>query len=285
MKKLILFAILLTLLSAKTDLNLTKEIILSQKVKENNNSTIISLKKIIFTKINSFTPDYLRMVPKENFLNLKLSYDPLTNKFITKGNINVILPAFEKIFKKREKSKKFIDTNITKSYKFKIVSFLTIYKALPELVIKPYFTYKVSKNYFSLFCKSFAMNEVIYLYTIHKKFKEITTFSFNKLMNIKHLMFKTSKTIYSTDISKIFYNTGFYYYLEKKRNIYVYGLRVSGNNKENPFFQSYKLFFTFRQKLFNKNYLFAELTPYFLADKEWHYEPKFSIISTLNFKF
>jgi len=283
MKKIfIIFIILLTLLSAKTDLNLTKEIILSQKLKENNNSFLLSFKKEFFKKINSFTPEYLNMEPKENFLDLKFSFDPLKKEFSTKGKVNVILPAFEKVFKKN-KSKS--DTNITKAYTFKITPFLTVYKKLPTLVIKPSFTYKVSTQFISFITKSFSFDETLYLYTINREYKEVTTISFDKMITVKHLMFKTSKTIYSTDTSKIFYNTGFYYYLEKKKNIRVCGLTASGNNKENPFFQSYKLFFTFRQKLFNKNYLFVELTPYFLADKEWHYEPKFSIISTLNLKF
>jgi len=284
MKKIfIIFILLSAVLLAKKDFNLTKEIILSQKVKENNNSTIISLKKIVFKKINSFTPDYLNIKPKDNFLDLKLSYDPLKKEFSTKAKVNVILPAFEKVFKKSKKSKS--DTNITKDYTFKITPFLTIYKQLPTLVIKPSFTYKVSTRFISFITKSFSFDETVYLYTINREYKEVTTLSFDKIITVKHLMFKTSKTIYSTDTSKIFYNTGFYYYLEKKKNIKVYGLTASGNNKEYPFFQSYKLFFTFRQKLFNKNYLFAELTPYFLASKQWHYEPKFSIISTLNFKF
>jgi len=284
MKKIfIIFVILSEMLLAKNDFNLTKEIILSKKVKENNNSTIVSFKKIVFKTINSFTPNYLNVKPKENFLDLKLSYDPLTNKFATRAKINVILPAFEKVFKKSKKSQK--DTNITKDYTFKITPFLTVYKQLPTLVIKPSFTYKVSTQFISFITKSFSFGETLYLYTINREYKEVTTFSFDKMINVKHLMFKASKTIYSTDISKIFYNTGFYYYLEKKKNIRVCGLTASGNNKENPFFQSYKLFFTFRQKLFNKNYLFIELTPYFLADKQWHYQPKFSIISTLNLKF
>ena len=284
MKIFIIFAILLTLLSAKIDLNLTKEIILSQKVKENNNSTVVSFKKIIFKTINSFTPDYLNIKPKENFLDLKLSYDPLKKEFSTKAKVNLILPAFEKVFKKSKKSKK-SDSNISRDYTFKIIPFLTVYKQLPTLVIKPSFTYKISTQFISFITKSFSFDETMYLYTINREYKEITTLSFDKMITIKHLMFKISKTIYSTDTSKIFYNTGFYYFLEKKKNIRVCGLAASGDNKENPFFQSYKLFFTFRQKLFNKNYLFAELTPYFLADKEWHYHPKFSIISTLNFKF
>jgi len=282
--------ILSTLLLAKNDSNstnennLTKGIILSQKIKENNNTTIISIKKIVFKKLNSFTPDYLNVKPKENFLDLKLSYDPLKKEFSAKAKVNVILPAFEKVFKKSKKSKK-TDTNITKNYTFKITPFLTVYKQLPTLVIKPSFTYKISTQFISFITKSFSFDETVYLYTINREYKEVTTLSFDKMITVKHLMFKTSKTIYSTDTSKIFYNAGFYYYLKKKKNINVYGLSASGNNKENPFFQSYKLFFTFRQKLFNKKYLFVELTPYFLADKKWHYEPKFSIISTLNLKF
>ncbi|GAB6044526.1 hypothetical protein JCM11957_01240 [Caminibacter profundus] len=262
--------------------SIIKNITLYQKIKENNNSKIITLKRVIFNRFNSLMPSYLQIEPKENFLDLKLIYDPLKNKTSTQSKINVILPSFERSVQKINQSTK---KTTKKTYSFKITPFFTMYKSSFTLVIKPSFTYKVSIEKLSFLTNSFAFDETIYFYTFQKEYKEISIIYLNKIIKIKNLTFKASKTTYSENPTKMYYDFGFYYYDKNNKNIKVYGLWAGGESREYPFLQSYKLFFTFRQKLFNKNYLFIELTPYFLAHKDWHYTPKFFITTTLNFKF
>jgi len=283
MKKIILTMIISILLFGG-DNNLTTEITLSEKIKETNDTTVISVRKVIIDSFNSFMPSYLQVQPKENFLDVALTYDLLHNSLKTSVKVRVILPSVERSVTKIKENSDYTETK--KTYTFKISPLLRIYKSTPTLVIRPSFTYtETIENFFSTISKDFSFNETFYYYTGHNEFKEVTTLKFNKVITIKNLTFKASKTIYSYDRHNIYYNAGFYYYDTYSKFIRVYGLTADGNTPLKPFFQSYKLFFTYRMKLFNKNYLYAEITPYLLFSKDWNFKGKFYATSSIHLKF
>jgi hypothetical protein len=228
-------------------------------------------------------PSYLQVQPKENFLDLSVSYDLLHNKLSSSAKIRVILPSIERSVETISSGKK---NKTTKTYIFKITPLLRMYNSTPTLVIKPSFTFKNSVyDIFSSLTKDFSFNETFYYYTFQNEYVESTTLSFNKLVSIENLTFRANKTIESTDRSNMKYNFGVYYYNEFIKYIKVYGFTTEGESQLAPFIYAYKLFFTYRHTIFNKKYLYVEIMPYLYASKEWDYKIKFFAFISMHLKF
>jgi hypothetical protein len=64
-----------------------------------------------------------------------------------------------------------------------------------------------------------------------------------------------------------------------------FGYTLGGNTGDNPFIYYHKLYFNFRKALFNRKYIFLEVTPYILISKNYNYKIKPAIASSINIKF
>jgi len=272
MKKFILITFIFSLLSAN---NIT----LKQKFKENNTTIIQEQVKIIknwfIENFNSFTPDFLKISPKDSIFKFKISYDSQTDKLQTNLNARLVLPSFERKYTKVKLNK-----GTTKQIKFKITPMLRIYKSLLTPIMKTSFTFK---NDFLI--KEMLFNETFYYYFIHNEYKEITSLAFKRFLTFKNLMLKLSKTYYSTQKSNLFYTFGLYFYTQAQKYITTYGFEISGERKKLPFIYSYKLFITYRHILFNKKFMYINITPYLQASKDWEYKIKPFINISFNVNF
>jgi hypothetical protein len=293
MKFLLIFLSIISFLFAGDDVNETNttkkfssEIILSKKTKDVNGTketeTFI-LKKFILDTYNSIMPDYLQVEPKENFFHYKLTYDPQKQQWQSQLKVNVILPSFEKTVKKSKITK--ISTK-TKTYTFKIVPFLTMYDEQPSLVIKPSFSYTYSfNNLINLLTNTFAFSESFYYYIPSSDYKEVSQIILKKLFTLDNLFFKATKKYLSKEPTNLYYSFSVYIYNKQNKYIKIYGIQTDGERKKDPFIYSYKLFFTYRHILFNKKYFYVDLSPYYMWSKEWNYNAKFFVTTSINLKF
>jgi len=272
MKRVIVFIIFSALL-------FSKEIILKKSQKEiETNSTIITEQKfLIFKFINSFTPDFLNLSPKDSIFKLKIKYNSHTNEVKSSLNAKIVLPTFEKKISKIKLKKSKLST---KTFKFKITPLFLLYKSTPTPVLKT--TLSVKNDYI---VKYSEIGEVIYYYFIHNEYKETTTFLVNKIIDINNLKFKISKTYKSTDKSNLFYTTGLYYYFQSFKFARTFGFELNGERKKLPVIYQYKLFFDYRHTLFNKKFIYIEIVPYLFASKDYHYtiKPAFDVSFNINF--
>jgi len=273
MKKIFLIIFIFSVLSANNN------IIIKQKVKEINNTIIQEqvevFKNWIIKNFNTLTPDFLNISPQDSIFKLKISYDSQIHKIKTNLKAKLILPSYEKKYTKIK-----LATGNTKQINFKITPLIRIYKALLTPIIKSSFTYK---NDFLI--KEMVFNETFYYYFIFNEYKEITSLAFKRFLTFKNLMFKISKTYYSTQKSNLFYTFGLYFYTYNEKHITTYGFELSGERKKLPFIYSYKLFLTYRHILFNRKFVYIDITPYLQASKDWEYtiKPFFNISFNINF--
>ena len=273
MKRFVLiFFILFSLLFAK------KEIVLKQKIQENNNTIIqkqaLILKNWLINNLNNLTPDFLNISPTDSLIKFKIGYDSQTNKITSSLNARLILPSYEKSATKIK-----LNTGNTKSYKIRITPIIRMYKSILTPVLKNSFTYK--NDYL---IKETVFNETFYYYFIHNEYKEITSLAFKKFLTLNNLMFKMSKTYYSTQKSNLFYLFGLYFYTQQKKYITTYGFETSGERKKLPFIYSYKIFTTYRHLIFNNKFAYIDITPYLQASKEWEYKIKPYIAISFNIR-
>ena len=273
MRRLALIFILFSLLFAKN-----KEIILKQKIQKNNNTIIqkqvIILKNWLISNINNLTPDFLNISPKDSLIKFKIGYDSQNNKITQNLNLRLILPSYEKSATKIK-----LNTGTSKTYKFKVTPIIRMYKSTLTPVLKNSFTYKND-----LLIKETVFNETIYYYFFHNEYKEITSLAFKKFLTFNNLMFKMSKTYYSTQKSNLFYLFGLYFYTKQKEYITTYGIELSGERKKLPFIYSYKFFTTYRHLIFNKKFFYIDITPYLQSSKKWNYKIKPFISISLNIR-
>jgi len=271
MKKGLFFLIFTFLYASNT-------IVLSKKEKEINNTIIQEetfIRKWLIDKYNAIVPEFLRGEPTENMLKFSVGYDTRTHNTYSKLKVKILLPEFEKKF-----SKQSLTSAKSKTIKIKLLPFLQIYKQIPTLTLKGSLT--IQRESLS---NQLKFNESIYYYTSYTEYKEITTFSIKKFISIENLMFNIQKTYYSYDKTNMYYQTGIYYYTDFVKYIKSYGFEMGGERKKLPFIYWYKLFFTYRHILFNRRYLFIELTPYLYYSKEYDFIPKLFFNASFNVKF
>jgi len=269
MRKIIL-VILSTILFA------SNTVVLKKKQKETNTSTVneeIILRKWLIDKLNAIMPEYLQAELKENMFSFSTGYDTYSKKNYSKLNLRMFFPSIEGKYSKSTPTK-------TRTVKIKLLPILQIYKRLPCLTLKGSLTIKNET-----LLKYFTFNETVYYYTTFTEYKEITTLTFNRFVDINNLTFKISKTYLSTDKSNMSYVFGLYYYTDFYKFIRIYGYEAGGERKKDPFIYYYKFFFTYRHILFNKRYIFLELTPYLLVSKEFNFNPKLFASASFNVKF
>jgi len=297
MRFFIVINIFIFLLFANTDTNTTKDanstnisekttIILSQKTKETNETNVsikTSLRLLLINTYNNIMPSFLQVTPKENFFHYAYYYDIKNKKSSQSLSINVILPSFEKTVKKTSLGKLKTKTK-SKTYTFRVVPFLTMYKSSPALVIKSSFSFEV-ENIVKQLSKNFAFSETVYYYAPKNDYKEISQISLKRFVTINNLMFKATKTIYSSDPKTIQYSFATYFYNDYFKYIKVYGLTTSGSTDEHPFIYSYKLFFTYSHILFNQKVFYITFSPYLLWSKEYNYHMKKFADISLHVKF
>ena len=276
MKRIFLLLILTSFLFSKVP----STIVLKNKTKETNNTIIQQetlIKNWFINTINSFTPDFLNVSPKDSLFKFKTYYDTKENKIKTSLNAKVILPSFEKETSKIKISKRNIKTKI---FTFKLTPLLMIYKSILTPTLK---TVMSLKNDYVI--KYSEIAETIYYYFIHNEYKEKTTFTINKIININNLNFKISKSYYSTEKNNLYYMSGIYYYTKRKKFIRTYGFEISGNRKHLPVIFMYKLLFDYRHIVFDKKFAFFDITPYLYSSKDYHYQIKPALSVSFNIKF
>ena len=278
MKRLVFFIIVSFIYASNT-------IVLSKKEKETNSTQIEEttlIKKWLVDKYNAITPDFLNVQPKDRMIDFKVIYSTKDKKTKENLNIRVLLPALVKITKKikTKNNKKKKNILFQTEYKFKILPLIRLYQKKITPILK---TSLDLKNSYLL--KELNFNETFYFYFIFNEYKEVTTFTLKKFLTLDNLMFKASKTYLSTDKDNLFYKLGIYYYSDFIKYIKTYGFEISGERKKLPFIYSYKLFFTYRHILFNKRYIFANITPYIQASKEWNYKVKPFLTLSFNIRF
>ena len=253
-------------------------VVLSKKEKENNNTIIQEetfIRKWLIDKYNAMVPSFLEGEPTENMLHLSIGYDTKNRKVYSHAKVKILLPEFEKNFSKQSK------TSLTsKTLKIKLLPILQIYKTLPTLTLKGSLTLQKE----ALF-KKVILNESIYYYTTYTEYKEITTLSITRFISVDNMLLRIQKTYYSYDKTNMYYQAGIYYYTDFYTYIKSYGLETGGERKKLPFLYWYKLFFTYRHILFDRRYLYIELTPYLYYSKEYDFHLKLFFNVSLNVKF
>jgi len=269
MKKIILL-ILTSILFASNSIVIKKK----EKVKKEKVITEeVIIRKWLVDKLNAVLPSYLQAEPKDNMIRFSISYDTESKKIGSSLNIRIFFPSVEgKVTKST--------INKTKTYKFKLLPILQLYKKLPTITLKASFTY----NSLSLL-KNFIFNETFYYYTTFTEYREITTITLKRFITINNLEFKASKSYHSTQKDNMFYNFGLYYYSDFFKFIRIYGFKMGGNRKDDPFIYYYKLFFTYRHILFNKRYIYTNVTPYLFFSKKNNYNPRIALSLSFNVKF
>ncbi|WP_457560933.1 hypothetical protein [Caminibacter sp.] len=269
MKKIIIVILTSFLFASNT-------VVIKKKQKETNSTYVteeVIIKKWLINKINAILPNYLQAEPKENMLNFSLGYDTKNKKYFSRLNIRLIFPSLETKYTKSTLKN-------TKSYTFKLLPIFQIYKHTPCPTLKASFTYNNQQ-----LLKNLTFNETFYYYTVFTEYKEITTVTLKRFITIDNLMYKIAKTYYSTDKHNLYYYTGVYYYSDFIKFIRIYGYECGGERKKLPIIYWHRIFFTYRKILFNKRYIFLDITPYLFISKEYDYNPKIFFTTSINVKF
>jgi hypothetical protein len=267
MKKIILFVIIVNLFAGSVnDINSTHKI-------------IVGYKKNFIDRINYFIPDFLKISTESYFLNLTIYYDSLTKKTPSASiGINIKFPEIY-IKKIKKQSKKINNKNIIENavFNFKIRPFI-------KLKNRIFFLQNIIEFKKIYLNNEFGVSNTINFYPFDNYYNESINFAYFK--HLKHtysvnLNISTNKKELSTK----------YYYLNfpisdlKENFISSYGYELGGDTKNNPFVYYHKIYINFRKTLFNKKYIFLDITPYILFSKDYDYKIKPSIYSSINVKF
>jgi hypothetical protein len=260
MKKFILFVIIINLFAA--DVNSTKT---------------IGYKKAFIDKLSYFTPKFLKISTESSFLNFRIYHDTLAQKTPkTSIGINIKLPEFfvKKISTKRKSNK------ITKN------STLTL-KIRPMLRIRKkriFFLQNIIEYKKRISHNEYGIANTINYYPIDKYYEESINFAYFKYL--KHT-YGINLNIYTNqeDFPTKYYSLNFSISNLKQKNITSYGYTTGGETKKNPLIYYHKIYIDLRKSLFNKRYIFLDITLYILISKDYNYKIKPAISSSVNIKF
>jgi hypothetical protein len=264
MKKLILFVIIINLFGA---------------VNENNSSkTVIGIKKNLIDKVNYFIPDFLKISSETSFFSFKISYDTLTKKTPSASlKVNIKLPEFfikkVKTKTRRKKSKKATETS---SFVFKIRPILRLKKNF--LFIETIAEYK--KRFLN---KAFGIGNKIKYY-LNNNFEESLNFIFLRYLKHTHSI-QLNITATKKDLPDKHYYLNYSLSNFKTKFISSYGYKTGGETDKKPFIYYHRVYINFRKILFNKKYIFLNITLYILVSKDYNFKPKPAISSSINIKF
>jgi hypothetical protein len=268
MKKLILFVIIINLFAGSVkNINSTHKI-------------IVGYKKNFIDKINYFIPDFLKISTETSFVNLKIYEDTLTQKTPSASiNINIKLPElYVKTIKSKSQKTNNKQNIENSSFTFKIKPFIRLKKD-KIFFLQNIIEYK--KNYSD---NEFGISNKINFYPIDNYYEESINFAYFK--HLKHtyginLNLSTNKNDFPTK----YYSLNFSMSHLFKKFIRSFGYTIGGDTSNNPTIYYHKIYFTFRHTLFNKKYIFMELTPYILFSKDYNYQIKAAVSSSINVKF
>jgi hypothetical protein len=292
MKKIILFVIIINLLTIKllatngneqnsTKNNNIKDFNLSKDIVKPTHKTLVGIKKKIIDQVNYFTPDSLQISKETSTVNIKIYYDTLNQTSPSySANVHIKLPEFYltkiKTKPKKIKNKKTLENSI---FNIKIRPIIKL-RENRFLFLQNIIEYK---KFYST--NEFGISNKINLYPIDNNYYEESI----KFAYLKHLQqiysitleFSTNKDILPQK------NYSLTFSISKLQKIYIksLGYKIGGNTKENPVIYYHKLYFDFRRKLFNKKYLFLEITPYLLLSRDYHYKLEPAVYSSINIKF
>jgi hypothetical protein len=268
MKKFILFVIIVNLFAGSVnDINSTHKI-------------IVGYKKNFIDRINYFIPDFLKISSEKSFAHLKIYEDTLTQKKPAASlGINIKLPEFyvKKITNKPKKinNKQTIESS---SLIFKLRPFVRLKKS------RIFFLQNIIEYKKSYLNNEFGISNNINFYPFDNYYNESINFAYFK--HLRHtyginLNISTNQEDFPTKYYSLNFSISNFF----KKSIRSLGYIIGGNTKDNPFIYYHKLYFNFRKALFNRKYIFLELTPYILFSKDYDYKIKAAISSSINVKF
>ena len=261
------------------------EIILSKKEKKTEKylkTQEVNIKTFSFSRtFNDLMPDFLQTSP-DSSIKFKYEYEVFSKKTNLNVKARIKLVEISKILKKI----KFLNTKKEKNYQLSLKLYLRLRRGLPTIMVKPFFSFEKKNNSLTLM-KSIVFNEYIEYYSIFiDEYREVTELFFKELFNQKDLLFKAQKTFKSIHPKNIYYNFGIYKYIHiKKKTSHTLGFVIYGEKEKEPFINSYKIFYSFRRLIFNKDYFFLNVTPGIIVSREDNYKIKPYLNLSFNFKF
>jgi len=241
----------------------------------NSTKTTIGIRKSFIDKVNYFIPNFLKISSETSFFHIKIYEDTLTQKKPNASiGINIKLPE---LYISKIKSKKQTKNNYS-SFTFKI---------------RPYI--RVKKNNI-FFLQNIIEFKKFYLDNEYGISNKINFFPFDNYLeeNINFGYFKHLKHTYGINLNISSNNKDFHtkhYSLNfslskfKKKFISSFGYEIGGDTNNHPFIHYQKTYTNFRIALFNKKFIFLDLTPYLLYSKEYDFKIKFALSTSLNIKF
>jgi hypothetical protein len=302
MKKLILFIIIINLFAKNVvdlnhtqknnDLNISGNIIdpalkiindlnISENIVEPTHKTIVGYKKNFIDKVNYFTPDFLQISKETSSVKLKIYYDSLTQKNPTYSiHVHIKLPEF--FLKKttnKIKTKNNIKINKTITFQFKL-------RPILKLVKNKFFFFQnimeLDKTYLN---NKFSIANKINYYPFYKQFfTESLTFAYYKYLKRTYgitLNFSTNQnTLPDLSYAMTAFIANF-----KNKLIGSMGYTIGGSTNNNPIIYYHKIFMDLRKALFNKKYIYLDVTPYILVSRDYHYKIEPAIYTSLNIQF
>jgi hypothetical protein len=301
MKKFILFVIIINLFASNIvnfnitkkikDLNITGKIIyptlnmindlnISGNIIAPTHKTMVGYKKNIIDKVNYFTPDFLQISKETSFVNVKVYFDSLKKEKISAStNVRIKLPEFF-LTRKKTKPKKIKNTtaNEISSFTLKIRPFIKLKKE------KFFFLQNILEYKIKYLNNEFGVSNKINYYPFDSSYEESLNIAYFKHLN--HIY--GSKFNISTnkdDFPVKQYSINFFISKFKNKILGAYGYNIGGSTDKKPVIYYHKFFIDFRRTLFNKKYIFLEVIPYILISKEYNYNIKPAVYSSLNIKF
>jgi hypothetical protein len=266
MKKFILFVIIINLFAADVKKNSSHKI-------------IVGYKKSFIDKINYFIPEFLKISRETSFAHIKMCYDSLTQKTPSASiGINIKLPELyiKKIKQKsKQENKKIIQSS---SVTFKIRPFIRL-KSNKIFFLQNIIEYE--KKYLN---NEYGIANKINFYPFDNYFEESINFAYFK--HLKHTYgIKLNISTDKYDFPTKYYSLNFSISNLKQKNITSYGYTTGGETKKNPLIYYHKIYIDLRKSLFNKKYIFLDITPYILISKDYNYKIKPAVSSSVNIKF
>jgi uncharacterized protein YeeX (DUF496 family) len=245
--------------------------------KNSTHKIIIGYKTNFIDRINYFIPDFLKISTEKSFINIKLYEDTLIQKTPSASiGINIKLPEF--FVKKTSKKSKNNKITTTSTTTIKLRPMLRLRKKR-IFFLQNIIEYK--KNYLN---NEYGVANTINYYPIEGYYEESINFAYFKHLKYTYgtnLNISTNKD----DFPQKNYSLNFSISNLKKKYITSFGYTIGGSSTENPFIYYHKTYINFRKALFNKKYIFLDITPYILFSKDYHYKLKPAIYSSINIKF
>jgi len=217
---------------------------------------------------NSIIPYYLRLGSNETLITLKASFNTLTHKVSQSAHLHLYIKLFSKNIKKSNSNTK--TKKSLYSYQYKTRLGIKTRNKTPSLELK---------NSLKFNFKNFTFYEEL-TPALPIYYKESTTLEYNKNNKVffinKSFHYKTKGMDYSLGVN---------FYKLYPKIIRTINITLNGNTSTNPFIYSYNLSTSYKFTIFNKKYLYLEITPYILFSKQYNFHIKPAANFSLNYDF